>query len=197
MLEKWIPIVQEQPGVIQDPSKLTEILREKRRGEEELAVRYFSSGAATPVLLEIWAGILDMRWDEKADCPIGDFEKKRLGDWSSKFIDGLDSQDFSEIKETHALRILGKKIRYARSAVLPERDGGPRSDPEKLKLLQTLLGELCDAGRNAEILKGIMEESADRQLSLECGMLIGYQMHEAEKLIPGIKKAMKKDEPEA
>ena len=192
MLEKWIPIYKEQPGVIQNQSRLTEILREKRRGEEEQAVRYFSSGASTPVLLEIWAGILDMRWDEKADCPIGDFEKKRIGEWSSKFLGGLESQDFSEMRATHALRILGKKIRYARSEVLPERDDGPRSDPEKLKLLQTLLGELCDAGRNIEILKELMEERKDPQLTFESGVLVGYQLREAETLITAIRNTVKK-----
>jgi inorganic triphosphatase YgiF len=195
MLEKWIPIYQEHPGLFQEESKLTGILRRRRREEAEQAVRYFSSGAATPVLLDVWAGFLDMCWEEDADRPIKDFAGKRIGDWTSKFIGGLKALDFGNLKETHALRILGKKIRYAQSEVLPKRDGGSHFDPDALKSLQTFLGEICDAGRNREILQEITEGRTDKQLLFESGILIGHQMHETEKLISAIGKTVKKAGP--
>ena len=187
MLEQWLPVQSAHPELAQK-SKLAEVLTNERKGEEEKLLLYLGSFFTTPILLHIWTLLLEGVWSDRAETPLEEFAPQRLKKWTKEMKTRLKAITFRDPKETHALRILGKKIRYVQSALFPEDAGGVPAGFASLRQLQDLLGQIHDADRNREILGGLKKKYRQLSMQYESGLLIGYQMRESEELIAKIRR---------
>ena len=188
MLEQWAPVRSAYPELVQQ-SKLTDVLTDARKSEEEKLLKYFRSAFFTPILLYIWAMMLEDVWSDGAEMALKDFAPQRLKKWTKEMKARLKTATFHDREETHALRILGKKIRYVENALFPEDASVTPAGFSSLRQFQDLLGRLHDACRNRETLDGLKKENGQFSMQYESGLFIGYQMCQSEELIKKLKKA--------
>lgn len=134
-----------------DQPVLGALLQAEQQKERERLFRAVSARPATAVLLTVWQTLLDEAWTSAAGDDFSAYANKRLDKWTQRFKKRLNNDTFSNIEETHRLRILGKKIRYVQEALGETGGAAGLLDKTQLKKLQTLLGELCDADRNIHI----------------------------------------------
>ena len=105
-----------------------------------------------------------------------------------RFASGLSDLNYRDSEATHALRILGKKIRYAQAELYQTENKSKQKNESQMKEMQNKLGAVCDADRNREILLEIYTRSDDSALKYEIGLLLGYQASHSEQLISELKK---------
>lgn len=164
------------------------MLRRKRHSELSKALRYVASGETTSVLLNTWAFLYHINWINHTDILMDDFVKPRLKTWMHRFESGLSDLNYRDSEATHALRILGKKIRYAQAELYQTENKSKQKNESQMKEMQNKLGAVCDADRNREILLEIYTRSDDSALKYEIGLLLGYQASRSEQLISELKK---------
>ena len=188
MIEQWRDFCFKHPELPIKKSKLNEVLRRKRHSELSKALRYVANGETTSVLLNTWAFLYHINWINHAEVLMQDFAKPRIKKWMHRFASGLSDLNYRDSEATHALRILGKKIRYAQAELYQTENKSKQKNESQMKEMQNKLGAVCDADRNREILLEIYTRSDDSALKYEIGLLLGYQASRSEQLISELKK---------
>ncbi len=187
LIEQWHDFCFKHPELQIKKSKLNAVLRTKRRNELSKVLLYIRSGETTSVLLNIWAYLYHINWMNHADISMEDFARPRIKKWMHRFESGLSDLNYRDSEATHALRILGKKIRYAQAELYASQNKGTRKNESEMKEMQNKLGAVCDTDRNREILLELYSKSDDFALKYEIGLLLGYQASLSEQLVSELK----------
>lgn len=180
--EAWESFAASYPELIPENQALSGILQKERQEEQDLLIRYSLSAKATPILLNTWAWLLESPVIGKTKEEFPDYCIKRLKGWSGKLEAGMKQLDLGRPETLHALRILGKKVRYIQNDLNPYMEGKPRISAKNLKQWQEYLGEKCDTAFILPILQGLRLKYPEGQLPYEVGLLIGSRKTAAPKL---------------
>ncbi|MEN3005617.1 CHAD domain-containing protein [Dehalobacterium formicoaceticum] len=179
MLEGWEELGQSRPTLSLDNSALQKVLKEERKLTQLTVTQEISSGITTPILLEIWAELINLSFDE---ISVEDL-KQRFQTLLLKMSKISKKTNYQVLAEVHALRIRGKKLRYAANTFGPVLRKKDKVLFSELKALQDALGQICDTHRNQELLRDLNEKYPSAALSFDSGVLSGWQQTELEEQV--------------
>ncbi len=193
LLGKWFSDESEETDESQRLiSKLEELLRSERQKEQDRLSEVISNYSAMPQLLEIWGAVFkDELWLPKSDSSFDKFAERRFKTWGKKFNKGLKTESFSDLKATHQLRILGKKVRYVQDNFFSDQKITYALKRSELKELLELFGKLNDASRNVELIESLMRSHPTPVLQQECHQLIRSLNDELNEIKSTIRKDFK------
>ena len=174
LLEAWRAFHREHPELPRQKYGLEALLRSERKKEQARLTAAAASAPATAVLLELWSALLGELWTKRAGADFGRVGGKRLAKWTDRFREDLKAASPRDLEEAHALRILGKKIRYAQGALFQGATAVNGFEMSELKHFQSLTGSLCDAGQNIELLKALVRAHPEPLVREEGGLLADH-----------------------
>ncbi|MHC1746592.1 MAG: CHAD domain-containing protein [Negativicutes bacterium] len=156
----------------EDVETLENVVQTERKNLIEELRTDIINGKSTMMLLgfELWlhknAFLL-----KAAKLVLKKFSLNRLKKWVLAMHEMGNEIGAKNITELHQLRITGKKVRYTME--------GLKLDPDNLviknlKILQDDLGNIHDAGLQAETLKKIVKNPSDQIMNRNVGIIIGW-----------------------
>lgn len=184
LIEEWNEIVKNNKNQFSSETVIGDTLRNERDKEQQQVRHHISMGICTPVLLSVWAWLMENPLDKNSDAeaPLQSFTEKRIGNWLKRIHKDLGSVGEYDEAAIHAFRIRCKKLRYALDITAPILDHKYKKRLEASKKLQELLGNICDTERNISGVKVLITNQPDAALHFEAGVFTGYQLSKAEVL---------------
>ena len=171
-----------------------DLLIEKRNQEMEKVVHEFRAGLATPLLLGLWAELLDKDWQQVItyNHTAKEYVISNVASWLKKVKkDEEETVEWTDGEYVHNLRLEIKKIRYVVEVMQPLLGESSRLI-EQLTRLQDTLGIICDSHGTEVLLKTLLRGKSGKAVHLEAGMLIGWQVREQFSLHKKLDKYWKK-----
>lgn len=175
----WKQMNDSQSTVVESKMSLGELLAKRRLLEGERVYKIFYAGAATPLLMDLWATITDNNRRHLTEQPItiGEYAMSKLSQWLKAAIKQGKAIDWTEIENVHKLRLQVKRIRYVAEVLEPVLYEVPQLIL-RLSVLQDNLGLLSDAHSTDSLLRNLLKVNSNKSLYLEAGMVIGWQGRE-------------------
>lgn len=171
---------------------IEDLLVETRNQEMEKVVHEFKAGLSTPLLLGLWAELLDQDWQEVItyDHTTKEYVISSVVSWLKK-VRKEEEVEWADAEHVHNLRLEIKKIRYVVEVMQPILGESSRLI-EQLTKLQDTLGVICDSHGTEVLLKALLRGKSSKAVHLEAGMLIGWQVREQLSLHKKLDKYWKK-----
>ena len=148
---QWRDHRRQHPDIAADRA-LDDALKQERSEELAAALPLIQAQETEDALRAV------LQWVDRWDLDLGretsllPAARKRLKRWHKAIRKGTDALDVQDLPRTHALRLRIKKARYAQECIPPlQAIGGP--DPEHLKELQEVLGDICDTHAHQDLLE--------------------------------------------
>lgn len=189
----WLQFQNSYTGKADSKAWLGDVLTETRNQEMENVMGELGAGLATPLLLSLWAELLDRDW-QQFTAPLntaGEYVHSGLAGWIKKMRKEAEPVDWMDTGRVHHLRMEIKKVRYIVEVMQPALSESSRL-VEQLGKLQDTLGIITDAQSTEILLKSLLRRKSSKGMHLEAGMLIGWQMHEQLLLQKKLNKIWKK-----
>jgi triphosphatase len=189
----WQQLLDHQIVAIDSKVWLGEVLLEKRNQAAVKIVAECRSGLATPLLLGLWAELLDRDWQQLISCDstVEEYAVGTIADWLKMVRKQEKTATWTDADEVDRLRLWTKKLMYTVEVMQPVLGGTSRMMLQ-LEKLQRTLGVMSDAHRTTLLLKELLREKSSRALHLEAGILLGWQGHERLLLQEKLDKSWKK-----
>lgn len=175
----WKQMSECQSMVIESKMNLGELLSKRRLLESEKVIKVFHAGAATPLLLDLWATITDNNKELliQQQSTVGEYAVSKLSHWLKTAIKQGKTIDWHKTENVHKLRLQVKKIKYVAEVLEPALDEVSQLIL-RLDVLQDNLGLFNDAYSTDVLLKKLLKVNFNKALYLEAGMVIGWQGRE-------------------
>ncbi len=157
----------------------------QRRASRLAAEAVLRAPRTTRLLLQLELWLEDGSWRRAAepgalvaaaDEPAGVFARQTLAHRSRQLLKRGRRRDEADEDSLHALRIAGKKLRYAVEffrTLLPK--GQAKAALDSLRALQDCLGSLNDAAVGQRLLAGMGESSRKPTEAKALGIVVGWQ----------------------
>lgn len=172
----WLALTEGGRPELTPPPWLGLLLADERARLAKETATALEEAHPTAVLLAFWA------WTLGADSlaptdeqPLSAFAADRLSDWLATMKEAGKDLDWNDVPRLHALRIQGKKIRYALES-LPLRDRKTRLLILRLKELQDSLGQRVDTETISQAMTNWMDQHASRVVHRDAGLVIGWSL---------------------
>ncbi|MBP2626891.1 MAG: domain containing protein [Firmicutes bacterium] len=164
---------------IESKKNLGDTLAKHRLLEAVKIYEILKAGFATPLLLDLWAMLIDNKgWQlVEHQRTLGEYSMSRLSSWLKIVTKQGKLIDWSATENVHKLRLMIKKIRYAAEVLEPVFYEVPQLIL-RLDILQNNLGLLSDANSTVSLLEKLLKAKSSKILYLEVGMVIGWQGRE-------------------
>lgn len=158
---------------------LGEFLAEKRSEEAEKICAEFKAGLTTPLLLTLWAELLNQECKEQdiSGSAPDIYITNHLSLWLKTMRKQGKTVEWTDAEKAHNIRLWAKKSKYVIEILQPLLVETNRLALQ-LEKLQISLGVLSDAHSTQLLIKKMLRGRSSRALSLEAGMLIGWQGRE-------------------
>ncbi len=180
IIGEWEDILQENQEYLWNRNVLHQLLKDERFKEEKLVYEWMINEDISMVLSQIlsWVRAFD---DGLEPEEVENYFEKRLNKNINRVNRGIDSVDYSQLKEVHALRIKCKKARY----ILENLENTKKNIrlAKKYKSLQDDLGLICDTMVNKSFLDKLVLNNKIDGLEYEVGIFIGYEIKQASNVV--------------
>jgi triphosphatase len=189
----WQQLLDDQVVSMDSKVWLGEVLLEKRNLAAAEVLDECRAGLATPLLLGLWAELLDRDWQQLIACDstVEEYAVGNIASWLKKARKQEQTVEWSDVGEVHKLRLWIKKIKYVVEVMQPVLGDTSRLILQ-LEKLQDTFGVISDARSTELLLKALLRGKSSRALYLEAGILIGWQGHERLLLQNKLDKSWKK-----
>ncbi|MGI6679704.1 MAG: CHAD domain-containing protein [Dehalobacterium sp.] len=171
MSESWYKFIQTRPNLFSSKSTLQRILQEEREKRQHTLTREISSGITTPLLLEVWAGLMKISFKNITDQDLQQHFQSLL----LKRNNLSKRTNYQDLAQVHALRIQGKKLCYVLQTLGPVLREKDRALFDALKTIEDKVNQICAAQSNMEILRDLNEKYPSDTLAYESGVFSGWQ----------------------
>ncbi|MBC8015754.1 MAG: CYTH and CHAD domain-containing protein [Sporomusaceae bacterium] len=177
--DSWKQLSDCQSISIESSMNLGELLSKRRLLESEKIVKILHAGAATPLLLDLWATITDNSKVQLTQQPItvGEYAVSKLSHWLKTAIKQGKTINWTDTENVHKLRLQVKRIKYVAEALEPVLYEVSQLIL-RLDVLQDNLGLVNDTYSTEVLLKKLLKVNSSKALYLEAGMVIGWQRRE-------------------
>ena len=145
----------EKPQSGEADSVISALLKKERKDEADRVIAAVSGSETADLLHKLEADAEDPEWKkniDKNESIIARLED-RFAEMYHVFELAAASVDYSDEAASHSLRIDAKKLRYIISSLEPLTNHSFGIIGAELKTAHEVLGQLCDARRNKDILK--------------------------------------------
>lgn len=175
----WQQLLDDQVVGMDSKVWLGEVLMEKRNQASVKIVDECRAGLATPILLGLWAELLDQDWQQLITCNsnVEKYVVSNVSSWLKTVKRQGQTVKWTDVEEAHKLRLGIKKIKYVVEVMQPVLGDTSRLILQ-LEKLQDTLGVISDAHSTKLLLKALLRGKSSRALHLEAGLLMGWQGHE-------------------
>ncbi|MBP1764570.1 MAG: hypothetical protein H6Q65_1628 [Firmicutes bacterium] len=175
----WQEVLRRKSFSVSGRFWLDEVLADERQAAWTKCSAALDKGAATALYLALWAWLAGEierleQVNQQNDQPLQVFVQGRVRDWLENILQMEKDLDFSDPDSLHALRILGKKLRYMLEIFSDLLDRTSKLT-ERLKKLQDGLGSIRDIQLTAELFKQWLQSRSSRALHRDAGLLMGWQ----------------------
>lgn len=164
---------------IDDKRNLGLMLAKQRLVEAEKIYKNLNAGLATPLLLDLWAMLIDNKGQQLTQhhSALGQYAVTRLSSWLKTVTKQGKTIDWTATENVHKLRLQIKKIKYAAEVLEPVFYEISQLIL-RLDTLQKNLGLLSDANSTTSLLEKALKARSSKVLYLEVGIVIGWQGRE-------------------
>ena len=175
----WQEVLRRKSFFVSGRFWLDEVLVDERQAAWGKCAASLDKGSATALYLALWAWLagelerLELVKDPNEQS-LQAFVQGRVRDWLENILQMEEELDFSDPDSLHALRILGKKLRYMLEILSDLLDRTSKLT-ERLKKLQDGLGSIRDIQLTAELFNQWLQSRSSRALHRDAGLLMGWQ----------------------
>lgn len=175
----WQQLFEYQVLTVDSKVWLGEFLAEKRSEEAEKVCAEFKAGFTTPLLLGLWAELMNQEGKKQIahESTAEEYTISRLSLWLKEVKKQGKTIEWTNAERTHDIRLWTKKIKYVVEILQPIL-GDTTQLILKLDILQDSLGVLSDAHSTELLLKKMIRGKSSRALYVEAGMVLGWQGRE-------------------
>ena len=166
----------------EDKASLGQLLTRCRLSEAKNLHKALQNGLASPLLLDLWAALLDGSMEKfpDHDLTMEEYAIKGLTGWIKAINKQGRSIDWGNTQTVHKVRLQIKKIKYVTQLLQPVLGEKPQF-VFRLETLQDKLGLLTDYESTNTFLTNLVRKNAAKALHRESGMVIGW--HSRNKLL--------------
>ncbi len=196
---EWVKLLETHPELVREPSALTAVLASERQKEQTKI--YSSTSEMMADLFNVWDWVenafvpeiitateAESRKKSEKEHSFENYSANRVRRWIKQANAGLQTMDTNDFGSIHAMRIRFKKLRYALNALNPLLELEKAATILSMKKLQDIFGDYCDTERNLIILKELNDQHTGEKMSLESGIMSGYQVRIGEENLDEIKR---------
>jgi triphosphatase len=189
----WQQLFDSQVLTMDSKLWLGEFLTDKRSEEAEKCCVQFKAGLTTPLLLSLWAELIDQEQKEQDayGSSVEEYITNRVSLWLKTMRKQEETVEWADAEKAHNIRLWAKKSKYVIEILQPVLGDMTRLISQ-LDKLQISLGIVRDAHSTDLLLKNLLRGKSSRALALEAGMLIGWQGRERVLILKKLDKMWKK-----
>lgn len=152
----------------------------RRVAEAKKVLEIFASGYATPILLELWATLVNPACENpvSGQPTMAEYTESQFSKWLKIISKQGKKFEWDDREKVHKLRLQAKRTRYVAEVLHSTLAGDVEQLCDQLKGIQDNLGLLNDIHSTELLLRKLLKGTASKALHLEAGMLIGWQGRE-------------------
>ncbi len=189
----WQQLLDHQIAALDNKVWLGEVLLEKRNQAAVKIVAECRDGLATPLLLGLWAELLDRDWQQLISCDstVEEYAVGTIADWLKVAKKQEKNAAWTDADKVDKLQLWSSKLMHTVEVMRPVL-GQISGLMLQLGKFQRTLRVLIGTHSTALLLKELLREKSSRALHLEAGILLGWQGHERLLLQKKLDKSWKK-----